>query len=156
MAGERSGYYITTLYQERGIYWYRVDGRHGARTFPLYEKWAGLPNTQPQLVAAPDLSSWLADYGNDPKFGIRSKILAMDDRGIHVGPELGCDLEFIDLAVVDSNAGRRIEAGYFYASRPGTLLPDIARLRLPVTFTGVKRWPGTHRCVAATVWASKK
>jgi hypothetical protein len=38
MPGERSGYYITTLYQQRGLYWYRTDGHHGTRTFPLYEK----------------------------------------------------------------------------------------------------------------------
>jgi hypothetical protein len=36
--GERSGYYITMLYQQRGLYWYRADGRHGSRSFPLFEK----------------------------------------------------------------------------------------------------------------------
>jgi hypothetical protein len=78
MPGERSGFYITTLYQQRGIYWYRIDGQHGTRTFPLYEKWTHLPNKQPQLVAAPELSSWLTDYGNDPRSGIRSRILRID------------------------------------------------------------------------------
>jgi hypothetical protein len=34
MADARSGYYITTLHQRRGIYWYRVDGQHGATHSP--------------------------------------------------------------------------------------------------------------------------
>lgn len=156
MPDARSGYYITTLYEQRGAYWYRADGQHGTRTFPLYEKWAMLPNTQPQLAAAPASSSLLSDYGNDPGSGIRAKILSLDQHGIHVGSELGCELEFIDLVVEDSKEGRQIEAGYFYASSPGALLPDIARNRLSATFTGVNRWPGADRCVASTVWASKE
>ena len=153
MPGERSGYYITTLYQQRGIYWYRTDGQHGARTFPLYEKWVNLPNTQPQLVDAPELSRWLSDYGNDPRSGIRSGIVSIDKHGIHTGPELGCELESIGLIVEDSKNGRQIEAGYLFESSP--LLAEIARARLPATFTGVKRWPNTDQCYASVVWASK-
>ncbi len=156
MPDARSGYYITTLYRQRGLYWYRADGAHGTRTFPLYEKWAILPNTEPQLVAAPELSSLLSDFGNDPSSGIRTRVLGLDQRGLQVGPELGCDIEFIDLVVEDSRAGRQVEAGYFYASNPGGLLPDIARNRLSATFTGVNRWPGTNRCNASTVWARKQ
>ena len=37
MPDTRSGYYITTLYQQKGAFWYRADGQHGTRTFPLYE-----------------------------------------------------------------------------------------------------------------------
>ena len=154
MPGERSGYYITTLYQQRGIYWYRVDGQHGARSFPLYEKWVNLPNTRPKLVDAPELSSWLSDYGNDPQSGIRSRILSIYKHGIHAEPKLGCELEFIDLVVEDSKSGRQIEAGYSIASSP--LLAEIAHDRLPVTFTGVNRWPRTNLCVASAVWASKE
>jgi hypothetical protein len=33
MPDSRSGYYIFTLYQQRGIYGYRADGRHGTRSF---------------------------------------------------------------------------------------------------------------------------
>jgi hypothetical protein len=155
MRDARSGYYITTLYQQRGIYWYRTDGPHGTRTFPLYEKWAGLPNTQPQLVDAPELSSWLSDYGNDPRSGIRSRILSVDKHGIHAGPELDCELESIGLVVEDSNTGRRIELGRLYASSPGEL-PAIARARVPVTFTGVNRWPRTKLCSASALWATKE
>ncbi|MGA2601981.1 MAG: hypothetical protein ABSH09_33875, partial [Bryobacteraceae bacterium] len=28
------GYYVTTLYEQRGCYWYRSDGLHGSHTFP--------------------------------------------------------------------------------------------------------------------------
>jgi hypothetical protein len=82
--------------------------------------------------------------------------LSIDEHGIHAGPELGCQLEFIGLVVEDSKNGRQIEAGYFFASSPGMLLPDIARASLTATFTGVNRWPGTDRCVASTVWASRQ
>jgi hypothetical protein len=156
MPDARSGYYITTLYQQRGVYWYRTDGQHGTRTFPLYEKWAILPNTRPRLVAAPELSGWLSDYGNDPRSGVRARILGVDERGIHVGSELGWELEFVEAVVRDSSTGREIEAGHFYASSPGALLPAIARARLPVTFTGVNRWPRAHRCTASIIWANKE
>jgi len=66
----RSGYYVTTLYQQRGIYWYRVDGRHGVKTYPLFERWIILPGRQPQEVPAPPESrGWLHNYGNDPSLG---------------------------------------------------------------------------------------
>jgi hypothetical protein len=147
---ERSGYYMTTLYQQRGLYWHRTAGRHGARTFPLCEKSAIFPNTQPQLVDAPELSSWLSDYGNDPRTGIRSRILSIDKHGIHTGPELGCEPQFIGLVVEDSKAGRQIEAD---PSSNSPILAEIARAHLPVTFTGVKRWPNTDQCYASIVWA---
>ena len=156
MPDARSGYYITTLYQQKGAFWYRADGQHGTRTFPLYEKWAMLPNTEPQMAAAPESPSLLADYGNDPRSGIRARILSLDQNRIHAGPELGCQPDFVDVVVEDTKAGRQIEAGYFYGSDPGALLPDIVRKRLSVTFTGVNRIPGTDRCVASAVWASKE
>ena len=154
MPDTRSGYYITTLYQQRGIYWYRADGRHGMRTFPLYESWAILPNTLPKLVESPKLAAeWLSDYGNDPRSGVRSRILSAGAAGIHTGPELGCQLEFIDLVVQDSKSGREIELGDSYAGNPGTLLPKLARALQPVMFTGLRRWPSTNLCEAAAVWA---
>jgi len=156
MPDARSGYYITTLYQQRGVYWYRTDGQHGTRTFPLYEKWAMLPNTRPQLVAAPELSSWLSDYGNDPRSGIRARILGLDEHGIHAGTELGCELDSIDLVVEDSRTGRQIEAGEPYASSSGTLLSGIARTRSSVTLTGVHRWPRTNLCVASIAWGTSE
>ena len=68
MPDARSGYYVTTLYQQRGLYWYRADGRHGERTFPLYEKWAILPGMKPELAAGPTVpQSLLADYRKRPQ-----------------------------------------------------------------------------------------
>jgi hypothetical protein len=105
-------------------------------------------------VAAPELSGWLADYGNDPRSTVRARILNVDEHGIRVGPELDCELQSIGLIVEDSRTGRQIEAGYSPASSP--LLSDIARASLPATFTGVKRWPGTYQCDALIVWAGKE
>ncbi len=154
-AQERSGYYITTLYQQRGIYWYRADGRHGARSFPLYEKWGIVQGTRPQLVAAPDSARPLADYGNDPRSAIRARVLGLDKEGIHLGSGLPCRPEFIDVVVEDSKAGRQIEVGYFSSSSPGALLPDIARNRLFATFTGLNRW-SDGSCLISIVSASKE
>ena len=107
MPGERSGYYITTLYQQRGLYWYRTDGPHGSRNFPLFEKWVNLPRMVPKLVAAPELSNYVADF--DPRSGTRTRILSFDKNGFHVAQELGCNLESIGLVVEDSKKGRQIQ-----------------------------------------------
>lgn len=62
----RAGYYVTTLYQQRGVYWYRADGPHGARTFPLFERW--LFDGDPEEVpTAPELKGSMHDWGNDPR-----------------------------------------------------------------------------------------
>jgi hypothetical protein len=79
--------------------------------------------------------------------------MSIDKHGIHTRPELGCELESIDLIIEDSKNGREIEAGYLSTSSP--LLTGIARARLPETFTGLNRWPGTDLCSASAVWASK-
>jgi len=66
----RSGYYVTTLYQQRGVYWYRVDGRHGTKTFPMFERWLMLPDRDPEEVPAPpESNAWVHNYGNDPRSG---------------------------------------------------------------------------------------
>jgi len=151
----RSGYYVTTAYLQRRAYWYRTDGQHGTRAFPLYEKWVTLPNTRPEIVAAPGLAGEQpADYGNDPRSGIRATLLGVDEHGIHTGADLGCELEFIDLVINDSRIGREIEAGYFYASSPGTLLPKIARKRRSITLTGLRRFPKSSTCTASVVWST--
>lgn len=155
MPDGRSGYYITTLYQQRGLYWYRTDGQHGTRTFPLYEKWALLPDTRPELVADPGLPNWLLDYGNDPRSGTRTKILSSDEHGIHVAPDFGCELESVDVVIKNSKESREIDAsGIFDVNRTGGLLDGIARAHLSVTLTGMKRWPGANSCVASILWAN--
>jgi hypothetical protein len=146
----RSGYYLTTLYQQRGVYWYRVDGRHGAKTFPLFEKWAILPDTEPEEVAAPAESrEWLKDYGNDPRTGIRSRILSASQSGIATGPELGCNLEDVDIVVRDSRKGREIEMNPFFAGGAGSVLAEVAKARSSAMFTGVT---GKGSCSASVVW----
>lgn len=147
----RSGYYVTTLYQQRGIYWYRADGRHGAKNFPLFERWVMLPNRQPEEVAAPrESKEWLSDFGNDPKSGIRSRILSANESGIDTGPELGCRLESVDVVVRDSPKGREIQMDPFFAGRSGTVLEEIAKARVSAIFTGLN---GKGRCRASVVWA---
>jgi len=144
MPDARSGYYVTTLYQQRGLYWYRADGRHGERTFPLYEKWAILPGTKPELVAGPTVpQSLLADYGNDPRGGVRSSVHSSDGRRLQVGSGLGCKLDSVSLVVQDTRKGREI------ATIPSTL-PD----NFQATFTGVRRWPNSDLCSASIMWAT--
>jgi hypothetical protein len=150
----RSGYFITAAYLEQGDYWYRADGHHGSNVFPLFEKWALLPNSRPQRVAASvSLAKLTSDYGNDPRSGHDARIVGLDDHGIHA-EHLDCELQSINVIVKDSQRGRVIEVGHFYASDPGKLLPELARLRARVTFTGLKRWPGSRTCDATIAWAN--
>jgi len=144
MPDSRSGYYITTLYQQRGLYWYRSDGKHGESVFPLYEKWAIIVNTKPEPVTGPTLPQGvLADYGNDPSGGVRARVQSSDGRQIQVGSDLGCKLDSVDLVVQDTRQGREI------TTNPSTLPADF-----PVTFTGVRRWPNSDLCSASIMWVT--
>ncbi len=152
MPHERSGYFVTNAYCRQGHYWYRADGNHGQISFPLFEKWAGLPNTRPEIVGSPNLPKERnPDYGNDPRFGTRATILGVDQHRIHTGPELGCDLEFVDVVVADSPRGREMEV--IDPTIPDTLLPTLARRRKLTTFTGLYRWPNSKTCTAAIAWS---
>jgi hypothetical protein len=151
----RSGYYVTTAYHQRGAYWYRTDGRHGSTKFPVFEKWAIIQDTRPEVVAPLELpGERLADYGNDPQSGTHAVILGVDDRGIHTSAELGCHLQSVDVVVKDSRVGREIEAVDFYAPEPGELLPAIARKRSPTIFTGLHRYPKGGNCTASIAWST--
>jgi hypothetical protein len=144
MPDSPSGYYITTLYQQRGLYWYRTDGKHGESLFPLYEKWAIIPNTKPELVTGPTLPQVaLADYGNDLRGGVQARVRSPDGRQIRVGSELGCKLDSVELVVRDSRAGREI-----------TIDPRDLSADFPATFTGVRRWPNSDLCSASIMWAT--
>lgn len=144
MPDSRSGYYITTLYQQRGLYCYRTDGKHGESSFPLYEKWAIIVNTKPELVTGPTLPQVaLADHGNDPRGGIRARVQSSDGRQIKVGSELGCKLDSVQLVVRDTREGREI------TTRPSSLPADFQ-----ATFTGVRRWPNSDFCSASMMWAT--
>jgi len=150
----RSGFYVTALYERRGEYWYRADGQHGMRAFPLFEKWSALPNTEPQLVPAPPRAErWLTDLGNDPASGVRTTIVGLGDHTVRTGPELGCVVERVGLVVQDSASMRRVEI--VSADFPGVSLAEIARGHMAVTVTGVSR--GQHGdCGASTIWASNE
>jgi len=150
----RSGFYITALYQRRGDYWYRADGQHGMRAFPLFEKWSALPKTEPQLVPAPPHAErWLTDLGNDPASGVRTTIVGIDDHTVRTGPELGCTLDRVGVVVQDSAAMRRVEI--VAADFPGRLLPEMAHAQMAVTMTGVSH--GQHgECNVSTIWSSKE
>lgn len=133
---QRSGYYITTLYQQRGAYWYRVDGKHGQKTFPIFEKWLIQPDTQPEEIAEPDdAKAWPPDYGNDPKFGKRITATAAS---------LGCQLQGVGLLVTDTNNGRLITV-------------DPAPFRFSdAVLTGLRKWPGSDLCDVAEAWIGVK
>jgi hypothetical protein len=144
MPDSRSGYYVTTLYQRRGLYWYRADGPHGTRSFPLYEKWAIIPDMKPELVTGPLApQELLADYGNDPSSGIRAKVRSPDGHVLRVGSELGCKLNSDPLVVRDTREGRDI------TTDPRALPADFQ-----ATFTGLSRWPKSDLCSAAIMWAT--
>jgi len=151
----RSGYYITSAYHQKGVFWYKTSASYDSISFPAFERWVlPLPETAPELVSAPDLPSGSnTDYGNDPTSGTQTRIVGVDEHGIQTGPELNCNLEFIDVLVLDSARGRDIEVGYFSPSNPGTLLPVIARQHAASIFTGLNRWPNAHGCTAAIAWA---
>jgi hypothetical protein len=144
MPDARSGYYITTLYRQQGRYWYRADGRHGERSFPLYEKWAILPDTRPQLVTGPAIpQGLLADYGNDPQAGVHARVQSPDGRRLEVGSPLGCKLDSVAMVVQDTRDGREM-----------TTNPSILPADFQATFTGLHRWPNSDLCSASIMWAT--
>jgi hypothetical protein len=57
------GYWVTNLYEAEGGRWRRVEGRHGARTYPLYTRFTRRANRTPTTPRAgrqpfaPDLSN---------------------------------------------------------------------------------------------------
>ena len=153
-AAARSGYYITSAYRQKGVFWYMTSALYESIRFTAFERWVlPLPETVPELVSAPDLPKESStEYGNDPTSGTQTRIVAVDEHRIQTGPELNCNLEFINVVVLDSVRGRDIEVGYFYPSSPGTLLPVIARQHAATILSGLNRWPNT-RCTAAIAWA---
>ena len=155
MPNARSGYFITSLYQQRGLYWYRSDRRHGEKKYPIYEEWAMVPKAKLKMVDPSTLpQDWSTDYTSDPATGVHTRIAGLDNRGIHLGPELGCDLRSWNVVVRDSAAGRDIEAGYFHTKRPGRLLTLVSRDQMSVSLTGIKRWRDNRGCAASIIWAT--
>ena len=104
------GYYVTTLYQQRGPYWYRSDGRHGSHVFPAFEKWSVMwSGRPPELVASAPHKRPLRDSSNDPAAGIHTKILGTTESLVRVSPEVGWESVHVSVFVTDSADGRTID-----------------------------------------------
>ena len=97
------GYYVTTLYQKRGVYWYRSDGRHGGYMFPAYEKWPVMwRNRRAELVARPEVDWHVGASSNDPAAGVRATAMGAKENTIEVNPQVGCTYISVHVLVDDS------------------------------------------------------
>ena len=143
------GYYVTVLYQQRGPYWYRSDGRHGVHTFPAFEKWSVMWKGRPaELVANPLSERPVRDSSNDPATGIHTTITSTAENIVRVDPKVGCGELSVDVLVTDSQEGRKIDLQSDTQS-----LANLSKAHAPVTLTGLYHWlPGTG-CDASVVWA---
>ena len=144
------GYYVTTLYQQRGPYWYRSDGRHGAHLFPTFEKWSVTwRDRPPELAENPPSKRPVRDSSSDPAMGIHTRIIGTEENVIHVGSEVGCRNVSVEVLVVDSEKGRKIDL------QPATQeLATLAKGHAQVVLTGLYRWPGSNECSASILWAA--
>jgi hypothetical protein len=145
------GYYVTTLYQQRGLYWYRSDGQHGAHTFPTSEKWSVMWKDQPAVLMTPPVfKGAVGDSSNDPAAGVRTGIMsAVENNSIHITPSAGCSNVALAVLVWDTPAGRRIELEELNRS-----LKTLAQARATVVLTGLYHWPKSTDCGASILWAS--
>jgi hypothetical protein len=141
------GCYVTTLYKQRGVYWRRSDGRHGAHLFPTFEKWSvAWKDRRPELIANPPSGRPVRDYSNDPGAGIRTTATVSSDNGLRVGPESGCGDVSVDVLVTDDSPGRKVKV-----LEPGEqAFPTLAQAK--VTLTGLYHWPKSDSCSAAIMW----
>ena len=144
------GYYVTTLYRQRGPFWYRSDGRHGAHFFPAFEKWSAMWKNRPaELVAGAPFQQPVRDSSNNPAAGIRTRVLGANKYVIHVDPEIGCQVVRPAVSVTDSAAGRKVDL----QPNPEELAA-LAAARSTAILTGLYRWPGGRECDASILWIS--
>jgi hypothetical protein len=143
------GYYVTTLYQQRGFYWYRSDGVHGSHEFPTFEKWSVMWQGKPAvLVDHPPSGRSVSDSSNDPGAGVRTRIVGIGENAIHVSPETGCGYVSIGASVADSAAGREI-----VVMGTGETFNRLAKAHAPVVMTGLYRWEHGGGCTASILWS---
>jgi hypothetical protein len=144
------GYFVTAFYEQRGLYWYRSDGRHGAHVFPAFEKWSVMWKDRPaELTTNPPSKRPVRDSSNDPSAGIQSKLMGAEATGVRVGPEVGCETVGVQVLVTDSADGRTIDL------QPDTVsLTRAARNQKGVVLTGLYRWPAGRECDASILWIS--
>lgn len=144
------GYYVTALYQQRGSYWYRSDGRHGTHVFPTFEKWSVMwKDRSAQLLDNPPSNRPVRDSSNDPAAGMQTKIIGAQENTIRVSPEVGCEFVTPGILVADSATGRKIDL------QPATQeLASLAKTHASVVLTGFYRWPGSKGCDASILWVT--
>lgn len=144
------GYYVTTLYQQRGPFWYRSDGRHGAHVFPTSERWSVMWKGQPAVLTTPPVFKRAArDWSDDPATGIKTAITNVGQYGtFDVQPESGCGAVSPGVIVWDTHGGRSIEMEGFEQT-----LDTLAKAHARVVLTGVYHWSGTD-CDAGIAWAT--
>ena len=148
--GMQSGLWLTTLYEQRNGYWYRNDGRHGLRTFPLYEKWSRWSPAQPRLVNNEDVPSrCTTNHGNDPATGMQATISHVDGYGFQSKVDPECARFVASVVVRDSDRGREIEVE---DPQAGPLLQAIASAHRPVVLTGMSKSMLPDHCEVAVVW----
>jgi len=142
------GYYVTTLYEKRGPYWYRSDGRHGEHEFPAFEKWSlRWESRTAVLVSRPESKESVHDFSNDPAGGVSTSVVVQGShRNFAVGRETGCASVHIEVAVVDSATGRRI---FMPPLNDSIFRHPKARHIL----TGVLRSTYDRHCTASVVWS---
>lgn len=151
----RAGYFVTRAYCRQGVYWRGCDGLHGGISFPIFERYELMPGAESKRVPPPAKpEKFIIESGNDPQSGVQTTIFHWGGKETVTQPAIGCELGAMDVVVADGPSGRQIEAGYFFPSEPGKLLPQLVRQHRPVTLTGVRRWPDTPQCVASVVWST--
>ncbi len=145
------GYYVTTLYQQRGVYWYRSDGRHGAHDFPTSEEWSVMWKDQLALLKTPAVfKRAVHDSSNDPAGGTKTRIIRVGVyEDIHVRAESGCSIVTPSVIVWDTRAGRTIETE---GLKPA--LKTLAESQASVVLTGLYHLHIETDCHASILWAS--
>ena len=141
---------MTALYQQRGSYWYRSDGRHGTHVFPTFEKWSVMwKDRSAELLDNPPSNRPVRDSSNDPAEGLQTKIIGAEENTIRVSPEVGCEFITLGVLVADSATGRKIDL------QPATQeLASLAKTHSAVVLTGFYRWPGSKGCDASILWVT--
>jgi hypothetical protein len=145
------GYFVTTVYQQRGPYWYRSDGRHGEHAFRTSEKWSVATSREPAVLMNPPIFKWPPPaLDNDPAGGIKAMITgAGEGIAVYINPNAGCREVQLGVLVRDSLAGRFIELEGFEES-----IKSLAKARASVLVAGIYRWRGGTECAASVLWAS--
>ncbi|HEX8557531.1 MAG TPA: hypothetical protein VF668_05490 [Pyrinomonadaceae bacterium] len=155
------GYWVTNLYEAEGGRWRRVEGRHGARAYPLYTRFTSRPNRRPvnprpgRRPFAPDLSTrapvlsgalvsyeW-ADVGQSKD--VRLTIAAGGARSVCSPVSWYASFGVVD----DAPQGREVVTAFGNEGRVKELLTRAAEGGAAVSLYGRRR---DGRCSPEWVW----